>query len=627
MIENSFIDMRILIVDPGFEYSTLAVAESYTRAFESCGYEVMEYNLLSAMKEAQRGKNSRDLLEITEFACAPILRHVINDGIDFVFVIHGYYMNPEIVLSLRRIGCKICLILTDDPMQIDVSKKWSSIYDFVFTNEKNTVKIHKNCFYLPVAVDKNLFDAKVNEKYLVHYTYKSDILFAGSMYKERVDFIDNSPSLQELMMNHNTIIVGSSKLKFKNKEINKMVVANRISYEQMAKYTIGSKICIDVPRNEFRDGIFGDSNSGSILASCLSPRIFEAALAKSLPVSTRHRSEINELFPEELIPCFDNEKELCCIIDHYLNDEVLWLKTVDKIYCHCKDNHTYDHRVRTIEKMIDLKPSKKVVIGSIANEKVIDKYENNWKENFTYCQTHGLYTSKSNIENERQEQSKKAIIVSNGASMMSKTFQINESDGIKFAVNNSLRLMGRADYVVVIHPDEDVYERCFKNLSEYSIKKTCLIASSTANKEVIRLWELHNKERILFFNPSDKEEIRKQICDFNKYPIVPVGCTVGYSAIAIALYLGFKEIEIYGLDLCYLDGYRYAFMQLKLEDAKRQLIATENMDKKLVLTDDVMLKTKEGILDLIKRNPDVTFKVYGRGILYCESLGNLKNEV
>lgn len=615
------------MIDPGFEYSTLAVAESYTRAFESCGYEVMEYNLLDAMKEAQRGKNTRDLVEITEFACAPILKHVINDGIDFAFVIHGYYMNPEILLSLRRIGCKICLILTDDPMQVDVSKKWSSYYDFVFTNEKNTVKMHKNCFYLPVAVDKGLFDAKINGKYLVHYTYKSDILFAGSMYKERIDFVDNSLSLQDMMLNNKTIIVGSSKLKFKNEAINEMVVANKISYEKMAKYTMGSKIIIDIPRNEFRDGIFGDSNSGSILASCLSPRIFEAALSKSLPITTRARNEINELFPTELIPTFSDEIELCSIIDYFLLNEECRLETIDKIYCHCRDNHTYDHRVKTIEKMIDLKPSKKIVIGSISNEKVTEKYEKDWEDNFIYCKAHGSYTNVSNIENEKQKQFKgKAVIVSNGTSLIPYLDQLIKMEGnTKFAVNGALKLMGHSDYVVVIHPDIDVYERCFSGLSNYTIEKTHLIASSTANKEVLRSWEMV-EGRILFFNPSDKDCVRKEVCEYNKYPIIQVNGTVGYSAIAIALYLGFKEIEIYGLDLCYLDGYKYAYEPLKLEDARKQLIATENVKKRLVLTDNIMLKTKEGILDLVKRNPDVTFKVYGGGILYCESLENLKNE-
>jgi len=620
--------MRILIVDPGFAYSTLAVAESYTRAFQSCGYEIMEYDLLEAMNKARQAIRSNDLLEITEFACAPILRHVINDGIDFVFVVHGYYMNPEIVLSLRRIGCKVCLILTDDPMQVDMSKKWSSIYDFVFTNEKNTVKMHKNCFYLPVAVDKDLFDAKTNGKSEVHYTYQSDILFAGSMYKERVDFIDNSPTLQDVMINHNTIIVGSSKLKFKNETINKMVVGNRISYEEMAKYTLGSKLIIDIPRNEFRDGIFGDSNSGSILASCLSPRIFEAALAKSIPMTTRARKEIWELFPEGLILTFDDEIALSAMIEHYLYNEDLMLEERDKIYCHCRDNHTYDHRVRTIEKMIDLKPSKKIIIGSIADEKVKEKYSENWKENFAYCQAHGLYTNESNIENEKQKSLKgKAVIISNGRSLEYYDNKLSRmNDNTKFAMNNALELMGHADYTVVIHPDYDVFERCFVKVSKYSIKNSCLIISSTACKEVIDLWKINNS-RILFFNPSDKDEFRKEVCHYNKYPIIQVNGTVGYSTIAIALYLGFKEIEIYGLDLCYLDGYKYAYSRLKLEDAKRQLVTAENIKKELVLTDSVMLKTKEGILDLIKTNPDVTFKVYGRGILYCESLDNLKNEV
>ncbi len=46
--------MRICIVDPGFDYSTLAVAESYYRAFFRLGYDVAEYDTSKAFKEARK---------------------------------------------------------------------------------------------------------------------------------------------------------------------------------------------------------------------------------------------------------------------------------------------------------------------------------------------------------------------------------------------------------------------------------------------------------------------------------------------------------------------------------------------------------------------------------------------
>ena len=614
--------MRIMIVDPGFSYSTLAVAESYTRAFEKCGYEVMEYNLLDALKEAQLAKKNGNLLDITEFACAPILRHVINDGIDFVFVVHGYYMNPEILLSLKRLGCKLGLILTDDPMQIDMSKKWSIFYDFVFSNEKNTIKHHNNCFYLPMAVDEDLFEAGH-----VHYSYLSQILFAGSMYKERVDFIDESQQLQNLMLYYKTTIVGSSKLRFKNEKINELVVANKISYEEMAKYTRGSVCLIDYPKNEFRDGIFGDSNTSGIIASCLSPRIFEAALARSIPITTRAREEINVLFPEELIPQYSNEIELCNIIEEIQNGD--YEKVSYEIYKYCKENHTYTHRVRSIEKMIDLKPSKKILIGSLMNEKTTEKWEEDWKSNFAQCKMAGYYNNSCGIDFIKDWYKgceSKALIISNGPSLENYLESLKYQKGVKFCVNNSLRYVGNSQFVVVIHPNKEVYERCFKDISKYSIKKSTLIASTVADFETIKLWQ-EKGSGAYFFSPSNEDGIKKLAYETTNFPLIPVCSTVGYSAIQIAMYLGLKEICIYGLDLCYLDMKKYAFEKLNLKNCSRDMTYTENMLGEAVLTDKVMLKTKEGILELIKRNPDIMFRVYGRGILYCESLSNLKNEV
>ena len=42
--------MRVMIIDPGFQYSTLAIAESFFDAFVELGYETHEYDTLRAFQ-------------------------------------------------------------------------------------------------------------------------------------------------------------------------------------------------------------------------------------------------------------------------------------------------------------------------------------------------------------------------------------------------------------------------------------------------------------------------------------------------------------------------------------------------------------------------------------------------
>ena len=64
--------MRIMIIDPGFEYSTLAVAESYCNAFADLGYDLVEYDMLKALNINREGLKSLNIKaginELTELS-------------------------------------------------------------------------------------------------------------------------------------------------------------------------------------------------------------------------------------------------------------------------------------------------------------------------------------------------------------------------------------------------------------------------------------------------------------------------------------------------------------------------------------------------------------------------------
>jgi len=120
-------------------------------------------------------------------------------------------------------------------------------------------------------------------------------------------------------------------------------------------YTSGSKVNIDIPRDEFRDGIFGSGNKKRIQASCLSPRIFESALGGSLVLTSAYRSDIFDLFPEDMFPVYSDQSHLIELIEKYLNDKTIRCKLINKQKKYCLKNHTYINRTKEIIDIMELK--------------------------------------------------------------------------------------------------------------------------------------------------------------------------------------------------------------------------------------------------------------------------------
>lgn len=617
--------MRTLIVDPGFEYSTRAVAEAYYRAFERLGYEVMEYDTYSAYSEIVKMVKASDRKyvweQVTELVSAPIYNHIVHDEIDLLVCIHGWHINGAIIEGAKKLGCKTALILTDEPQQVDVSKQWSQYYDYVFTNDRGTVGHHNNCHFLPVAADELLFHPHgVQDKYM------SDILIGGSFYLERLIFLKDE-MLYETLVKYNTKFVGSRKIEFPDGDPrNNFFVDNKITIEEMAKYVAGSKICIDIPRDEYRCGIFKQANKKRIKASCLSPRIFECALAGSLVLTAHHRDDIYDLFEEEMFPVYSEHHVLCSLIDYYMEDEQERQFLVKQQREYCLEHHTYIQRVEKICEVLEIKPNKKS-FNSIAiprNEKINETWKNAWEENIKVNELSGAYTPERSIEKYKDYyKGQRAIIVGNSPSIqyLIKDFQIAvNKGGVVFAMNEALVMLRKQmcpiiwpAYGVIIHATEDVVERSLDGSSLFSNTKVCLstVAHWRACQKVVE----QGNEVIWFHTSPDGS--KKEVVDKYDCPMLGAGTSVAYSAITVALYMGFKEIDLWGIDFCYTKNQRYAFQEYSYDDLIRHRpILEKDARGNAVLTDMTLKSTLGGIKKLIMSRSDVKFRVHGNGLLY-----------
>jgi hypothetical protein len=172
----------------------------------------------------------------------------------------------------------------------------------------------------------------------------------------------------------------------------------------------------------------------------------------------------------------------------------------------------------------------------------------------------------------------------------------------------------------VIHGGKDVYDRCFDKLGMDEVQNTILFSSIVASKDVVSKWQLLGGKYYFFCTSEDKLENY----DFPvKIPILGAGATVGYSSLSVGIYLGFKKITVYGLDLCYLENKKYAF-DVKM-DFRNDYVICKDLLGNPVLTDQNMLRCRKSILDLVKNHPDIQFNFFGGGIIYSKELKNLES--
>tara|TARA_Y100000034_G_C6907715_1_gene421748 strand:+ start:2634 stop:3767 length:1134 start_codon:yes stop_codon:yes gene_type:complete len=371
--------MKIFLVTSGATYSTKDLSYAYSEAFEELGHEVLTYpmeEVYQPLRElcrlqgclesnVQDGKHV-DLLNTADsraknFASCPIVPNVICERPDLVIFVHGINIPEEVMQSVTLLGIKTALILPDEPQEVDISKTYSHVVNYVFTNERNTVEIHQQnsqkhkvfcgddlyCVsYLPTAAYTHALDRAAEA--LPHpwrtTGYCSENLFIGSMYPERYVFLH---SIIDAFCNDNDKVVGPG-----NAENDKMLglghkrVSKKLPYEEYAKYLWASTRFIDKPRNENITYPYGKQNKEGIRATNLSPRIYEALYCRCLVITDSTRACVNDFSDvcKNTVQIYSSPMEVRQLMDEsctVFDDRI-------KAQEYIRENHSYVNRAKSI---------------------------------------------------------------------------------------------------------------------------------------------------------------------------------------------------------------------------------------------------------------------------------------
>lgn len=253
---------RISIVFPNARYSTRDCAVGYSSAFNSLGFDVndIRYELLWEHYYSLYGESEETYRKATSHAVFKI----IDSYPDFVVVIDGSRIHNIFWKWMAKLNIKTAVVMTDCPYYDKVNAAIAEKTDYPFANDRLSAR-KMGIPYLPLAYDSN-----VHHPFIVSDKYKSDVIFVGTGFPERVEFLEQ---------------INWSGIDFKllgywpdNKEI--------IPNDEAVQYYNGAKIALNLDRVSVdidgEERIEGRESPG--------PRVFEVSacgtlLASQSPVS------------------------------------------------------------------------------------------------------------------------------------------------------------------------------------------------------------------------------------------------------------------------------------------------------------------------------------------------------
>ncbi|WP_337926758.1 CgeB family protein [Paenibacillus caui] len=264
---------------------------------------------------------------------------------DLVLVLDGLYFPADQVDSIRSMGIKTALWLTDDPYYTDMTGDLVLHYDYIFTLELNCVEFYRQrgcaqVHYLPFAA------------YPGHYRplreraeNSRNLSFVGSAFWNRVEFFQ--PIIHDLMDRGLHINGYWWERMFEPGTYPGQVEPDKwMGPKDTAGTYSSSKIAINLHRAYNDTSV--NNNSAMIEAASPNPRTFEISASGTLQL-VDCRSDLARFYtPGVEIETFGSPSELIEKVDFYLSHEKERREIVLRALDRTLREHTYAHRLNEL---------------------------------------------------------------------------------------------------------------------------------------------------------------------------------------------------------------------------------------------------------------------------------------
>ncbi len=250
-----------------------------------------------------------------------------------LIVIDGQRIMPSIISAAKSFSRVSILWCFDDPYVRNTTKKYERIFDFIFTNDKNSVNFYSTpAFYLPLGSDLYTKSEKIN--------YEWDIFFCGSAWQNRPELID---FIIQKFPDSKFAINMPYKRGIKSKKLTSNLPLSSyifgLSYEEYINIARKSLVTLNFSRRNNNElSVFGPG-----------PRIFELSGNRAFQIVDNITDELAYFYALGLeIINFDSPDELVKKINFFLSNNSERESVIEKSFQRTLNDHTYDKRISTI---------------------------------------------------------------------------------------------------------------------------------------------------------------------------------------------------------------------------------------------------------------------------------------
>ncbi|MNN19639.1 Spore protein YkvP [compost metagenome] len=264
---------------------------------------------------------------------------------DLVLVLDGMDLPTEQVDSIRGLGIKTAIWLTDDPYYMDFTTKTAPHYDYVFTLEKNCIDYYhsigcSNVFFLPFAAYSEHFRPTLNLS-----AVRRKISFIGSAYMNRIQFFQ--PIIGGLM-EKGMIINGIwwDRLPEYGNYAHQIELNKWMGPQETAEVYSGSKIVINLHRSSYDEAV--NNNTIGLVGISPNPRTFEISACGTLQIVDVRDDIVNFYTPGVEIETYSSPQELMDKVNFYLTHEKERQEIALRALERTNREHTYSNRVNQL---------------------------------------------------------------------------------------------------------------------------------------------------------------------------------------------------------------------------------------------------------------------------------------
>lgn len=266
------------------------------------------------------------------------LRHMV----DWVLIIAGGYVHPDLVVLLRRARLKVAVLLTESPYANEDEKLMAERCNVVWTNERTSVQFFgqfcESVHYWQHAIDPDRHGPESNGDEVAAH----DVVFVGTGWIERQELLHKID-----WTGINFGLYGGWMLMGSRNRLRKHLCGEIITNSMTAELYRKAKVGLNIHRTSMG---WGREVEHIETAESLNPRCYELAACGCFFICDA-RAELSDVFGG-LVPTFETAREAGDLIRYYLahEGERAWIAMLLPAKVR---EHTFDHRVAGMLRVLE----------------------------------------------------------------------------------------------------------------------------------------------------------------------------------------------------------------------------------------------------------------------------------